>query len=378
MTTVQMSPAPVGCTGIGEFARSAAEHRGYGERHGTLHPRVWAALEQSVLPRVALPAHCGGLEWQVPQILDAVHQVALADPAAGWVAAIHAPAGAFFSRLDADTARTLAGPGQVIAGSSMPAGTTVPDGDRVRLSGRWPLVTGAPAMTLAALAAPHTTDQGTVTRWWLVPRQEVQVEEDWDALGLRGSASHTVSCATSVPTGHSIVLTDPPSTDTPLFRYPLYGLMAGCIAAVARATAERALNAFATLAEGTRTRHTSGTLAQQAHVQAVFARASGRLSAAAALLDTATARAWTGALAGEVPPGDRALLRSACCQMAEAAEHACRDLFDAAGSAAVHRANGLESCWRDAVVISRHALVAARGRQLAGAFELTSTAAKDL
>lgn len=75
MTTVQMSPAPVGCTGVGEFARSAAEHREYGERHGTLHPRVWAALEQSVLPRVALPAHCGGLEWQVPQILDVVHRL---------------------------------------------------------------------------------------------------------------------------------------------------------------------------------------------------------------------------------------------------------------------------------------------------------------
>ncbi|MFD8670512.1 hypothetical protein ACFV1U_34675 [Streptomyces microflavus] len=378
MTTVQMRPAPADRTAVGELARSAAEHREHGERHGTLHRLVWAALEQSVLPRVALPAYCGGLEWPVQQILDAVRQVALADPAAGWVAAIHAPAGAFLARLDPDTARTLAGRSPVIAGSSMPAGTAVPHGDRVRLSGRWPLVTGAPAMTLAALAAPHTTDQGTVTRWWLVPREDLEVEEDWDALGLRGSASHTVTCATSVPAGHSIALTDPPRTDTPLFRYPLYGLMAGCIAAVAQATAERALTAFATLAGGTRTRHTSGTLAQQGHVQSAFARASGRVSAAVALLETATARAWAAALEGEVPPGERALLRSACCQMAEAAEHACRDLFDAAGSAAIHRANGLESCWRDAVVISRHALVAARGRQLVGAFELTSTAAKDL
>ncbi|MFG3429552.1 hypothetical protein [Streptomyces californicus] len=378
MTTVQIHPAPAGRRAVGELARRAAEHREHGEQHSTLHPRVWAALEQSVLPRVALPAHCGGLEWSAPQILDAVRQVALADPAAGWVAAIHAPAGAFLSRLDPDTARTLAGRGPVIAGSSMPAGTTVPDGERVRLTGRWPLVTGAPAMTLAALAAPHTTGRGTVTRWWLVPREDLEVVEDWDALGLRGSASHTVTCDTRVPVGHSIILTDPPSTNTPLYRYPLYGLMAGCIAAVAQATAERALTAFASLAEGTRTRHTSATLAQQAPVQGAFARASGRIAAAAALLENATAHTWDSALEGEVPARYRAQLRSACCQMAEAAEQACHELFDAAGSAAIHRTNGLESCWRDAVVISRHALVAARGRQLAGAFELTSTTAKDL
>lgn len=46
-----------------------------------------------------------------------------------------------------------------------------------------------------------------------------------------------------------------------------------------------------------------------------------------------------------------------------------RPLFDAAGAAAIHRAAGLEGCWRDALTISRHALVAAGGRQLAGAHQ---------
>jgi hypothetical protein len=68
----------------------------------------------------------------------------------------------------------------------------------------------------------------------------------------------------------------------------------------------------------------------------------------------------------------------ACCQMAEAAEAACRILFDAAGSAAVHYGNGLEGCWRDSLAISRHALVAGRGRQLAGAYGLGGHAEEDL
>ncbi|WP_062012188.1 acyl-CoA dehydrogenase family protein [Streptomyces hygroscopicus] len=379
MTAVQEHPAPTGEQGLEELCQTAAAQREHGERNGTLHAQVWRALEESVLPRVAVPARCAGLEWPVPRILDAVRRVAAADPAAGWVAAIHAPAGAFLSRLDPAIALGLAGPRPVIAGSSLPAGSAEQHETGVRLTGRWPLVTGAPAMTLAALAAPlHGPDGAWATRWWLVPRRLLNLEEDWDALGLRGSASFTVVCDTDVPLAHSICLTDPPRLDAPLFRYPLYGLMAGCIAAVAQATAERALAAFTTLAVTTRPRHAVGPLAEQAAAQAAFARADGQLRAAAALLNSATAATWSSAQAGEVPAAERALLRSACCQMAEAAEHVCRELFDAAGTAAIHRHRGLEGCWRDAVTISRHALVATRGRQLVGAYELTTTLAKDL
>ncbi|MFB6884172.1 hypothetical protein ACFCY8_25420 [Streptomyces noursei] len=379
MTAVQEHPAQAGEQTLEALCQKAAEHREHGERHGTLHPTVWQAVADSVVPRVAVPAQCAGLQWPVPRILDAVHRVAVADPAAGWVAAIHAPAGAFLSRLDPAIALGIAGPRAVIAGSSLPAGSIEQHQAGVRLSGRWPLVTGAPAMTLAALAAPvHGPDGAATTRWWLVPRRELTIEEDWDALGLRGSASYTVACAADIPFEHGICLTDEPFVDAPLFRYPLYGLMAGSIAAVAQATAERALTAFTTLAARTHTRHAAGTLAEQPTAQAAFARADGRLRAATALLDSATTAAWTSALAGQVPGAERALLRSACCQMAEAAEHVCRELFDAAGTAAVHRASGLEGCWRDAVTISRHALVAHRGRQLAGAYELTTVSAKDL
>jgi indole-3-acetate monooxygenase len=373
MTVVEDHLVPV-AEAVAELKQAATANRDHGECHGTLHPAVWRALEASALPRAALPACAGGLEWPAPQILAAVRQVALADPAAGWVAAICGPAGAFLSRLDPGMARELAGKRPFIAGSSLPAGVTEPAGAAVRLTGRWPLVSGAPAMTLAALAAPD----GTEVRWWLVPRREVTVAEDWNAIGLRGSASVTVSCKTLIPGGHSIRLTDAPAVDVPLFRYPLYGLMAGCIAAVADATATRALMAFTRMAATTRTRHAAGTLAGEPPAQAAYARADGLVQAARTLLGDATASAWASAQNGHVSAGQRALLRLACCQMTDAAEAACRILFDAAGSAAIHYGNGLEGCWRDAVAISRHALVAGHGRQLVGAHHLTGCAAGDL
>ncbi|MFI6166327.1 hypothetical protein ACIBCN_06020 [Nocardia sp. NPDC051052] len=379
MTTFSTPPVNAGTIAVEELCRAARAHREYGETHGTLHPEVWQELEESTLPRAALPIQFGGLEWSVPQLLAAVRTISAADPAAGWVAAIHGPAGAFLSRLDPSVTQDFADRRLVVGGSSVPVGTAVRHGDRVRLRGRWPLVTGAPSMTLAALAAPTTEADGdSVVRWWLVSPSALSIEKDWDALGLRGSASYTLSCDTEVPLAHGIDLTGPPVIDAPMFRYPLYALLAGCIAEVARATADRALAAFTELAETTRTRYGSGSLASQPISQAAYARAHGRVQAAVALLDSATNAAWTSATLGEVPVEQVALLRSACCQMADTAEQVCRDLFDAAGSAAIHRRNGLEGCWRDAVVISRHALVAARGRQLVGAHHLTGTAAKDL
>ncbi|WP_191094104.1 acyl-CoA dehydrogenase family protein [Nocardia colli] len=377
MTT--LSTPTVGAVAVAELCAAAQTHREHGERHGTLHPEVWRELAESPLPRAALPTEFGGLEWSAPQLLEAVRKVSAADPAAGWVAAIHGPAGAFLSRLDPSAAQDFADRRLVVGGSSMPVGTAVRHGGRVRLQGRWPLVTGAPAMTLAALAAPTTGPDGvTVTRWWLVPSSVVSIENDWDALGLRGSASYTLGCDTEVPLAHGIDLTGPPAVDAPMFRYPLYALLAGCIAEVARATADRALAAFTELAVGIRTRYGAGPLAEQPIAQAAYARAHGQVRAAVALLDSATTAAWISAQAGPVPTEQVALLRSACCQMVDTAERACRELFDAAGSAAIHRRNGLEGCWRDAVVISRHALVAARGRQLVGAHHLTSRVAKDL
>lgn len=379
MTTARGKSADAGAAAVEELRKTALAHREFGEKRGTLHPEVWRELEKSTLPRAALPVHFGGLEWTVPQILEAVGQVAAADPAAGWVAAIHAPAGAFLSRLDPVRGSRLRLPSLVVGGSSIPAGNAVRHGDAVHLRGRWPLVTGAPSTTLAALAAITTEPSGvSATRWWLVPASHLTVEEDWDALGLRGSASHTVSCDTKVPLAHGINLTERAFVDTPLFRYPLYGLMAGCIAAVAQAVAERALAAFRELAATTHTRYGTGPLAAQPVAQAAYARAHGRKQAATAFLDGVTNAAWASAQNGEVPAHEVALVRSACCQMADTAEEVCRDLFDAAGTASIHRRNGLEGCWRDAVVISRHAMVAARGRQLVGAHHLALTDAKDL
>ncbi|MFD7551470.1 hypothetical protein [Streptomyces sp. NPDC059816] len=172
----------------------------------------------------------------------------------------------------------------------------------LRLSGRWPLVTGAEHASLLALAA-RTPDSSSPV-WFLLPRHEVTVHEDWGALGLRGSASCSVSCDTTVPAGHRILLTGPALVDGPLYRFPLYGLMAATIATVAEATGQRALDAFARHAPAVRPRHAAGPPNRLGGAQDAYAQADACLSAA---------------LNGPVGQEERARLRAACCHMAQTA-----------------------------------------------------------
>lgn len=377
--TTELTPRET-TTDLETVCKIAREHRDHGERHSTLHPQVWQALRASPLPAAALPLAFGGLQWPAGQIIAAVRRLALADPSAGWAAAIHAPAGAFTARLDTQTAAELGlGPGKpppLIAGSSLPAGTAEPAQDHVRLRGTWPLVTSAPQMTLAVLAAPDPEDHAT--RWWWVAQDNVHVHPDWDAVGLRGSASCSVTCDTLVPRNHTVRLTEPAAFDEPLYRFPLYGLMAACIAAVAQATAEQTLAAFRELATTATPRHAAATLAHIGPVQEMYAHAATRLSAAAAHTDSTVETAWKAAQNGTVHGTERAALRAACTHLVQTCATVCQDLFQTAGSAAIHRRSPLERYWRDSAVAARHALVASRGRQLAGALMLTGTTAKDL
>ncbi|WP_435109206.1 hypothetical protein [Nocardiopsis synnemataformans] len=368
-------------TALRTLCEQARTHTEHGERHHTLAPQVWQALRASPLPLAAVPADYGGHQWEVPRILEAVHQVASADPAAGWAAAIHAPAGAFLARVGPQVARQVcpALPGTVvIAGGSAPMGQALPAGPgKVTLSGTWPLVTGADHMDLAAMAARVHTDTPTV-RWFLIDAAQATVHHDWDALGLRGSASCSVTVDTTVETAHSLDLTEPAVVEDALYRFPLYGLLAACIAQVSHATAHRALALFRDIADHTHTRHARGALADQAHPQQIYAHAHAALDAAHTLVQAAVSHAWGQARTATVDGQVRARVRAACCHMAATARQVCQELFDAAGSSAVHRSTGLERCWRDSLVASRHALVASRGRQLAGAALLGRPAAPEL
>ena len=363
-----------------------AAHREHGERTGQLHRAVWAALAQCDLARACLPETLGGLEVAPPRLLEVVTALARADASAGWVAGIHAPAGIFAGLLPEAAAAAVVGatPGEPvwIGGSSQPAGTALRVPGGFRLSGSWPLVTGAHQLDVAFLAArlSESGEQPPRVAWLCLRRGDWEVRPDWGAHGLRGTDSSTLTVRdAAVAADHVVDLAaDQTRARTPLSRFPRYGLLACCLAAVAAGTAEHARQVYGELAIRHQPRHGPGTLADQPTAQITAAECTARLTAARLYLTDTVDTAWQAALAGPVPEALRAGLRLAAAETTSAAIAVTRSLFEACGSAAVYANARLEGCMRDLAVIGCHALLAAPGRQRAGRYLLTSDCAKDL
>src|SRR5690349_2399698 len=90
--------------------------------------------------RMYVPRTHGGDELPALEGLEVIEELARADGSVGWIAMIGASTPAFFARLPADTYDAIYadGPDVVMAGSLLPKGQAVPEGDGYRFTGQWP------------------------------------------------------------------------------------------------------------------------------------------------------------------------------------------------------------------------------------------------
>src|SRR5205823_5142066 len=109
-----------------------------------------------------------------------------------------------------------------------------------------------------------------------------------------------------VPAARAFTLfTDRPRESGPLYRFPLFGLLAIGISAVSLGIARRAIDELLTLAGAKTPTGSRRRLAERATVQADVARAEAGLRSARAFLFEAIAEAWADAASGQPINVDR-------------------------------------------------------------------------
>jgi alkylation response protein AidB-like acyl-CoA dehydrogenase len=102
------------------------------------------ALRSLGLFRMFAPRSHGGLELDLPEVLEILGALGRVDGSVGWIAMV-AGAGAIASSLlprEIYDRICQNGPDVIFAGSAQPAGTAEPAGDGWRVSGRWPFASG--------------------------------------------------------------------------------------------------------------------------------------------------------------------------------------------------------------------------------------------
>jgi indole-3-acetate monooxygenase len=336
------------------------------EREGRVPHELVSELAEASLFRLKLPSAYGGVELDHPTTMRLVEELAYVDAATAWVVMIGNEFAALAGYLPTEAAQEIYGrdPQVIVAGANMARHaeiTKVPGGYRV--SGQWALASGCPEAAWLVPAGVAMTNEGPqfgpegspVVLLYMVPRPECTIIETWDALGLRGTASHDFRV-------HDAFVPDDRTMPFPNARSTLPGALwrgtlvtqVGGPGAVALGIARAAIDALVELADKVPQRSRS-SLRERATVQSAVARAEALLRSARAFFYEANEDCWASQAKGEDPSEEQLQLRAlAGINAAHASAEAVDLIYGVAGSTSVYATSRLERCFRDIHVITQH------------------------
>jgi alkylation response protein AidB-like acyl-CoA dehydrogenase len=262
-------------------------------------------------------------------------------------------------------------PRAITGGVFAPRGTALGEGQGFRVSGRWPFASGSEHCSWLMGGCLVRDDGPPRARMMLFPASDVRILDTWTVAGLCGTGSHDMTVENVlVPAERSVSLTDDvPRAPGSLYAFPVFGLLALGIAAVALGIARAAIDELVHLARAKSPQGSKRTLAERAMVQTQVAEAEALVRSGRAFLADAIAQAWSAAESASarvLAPTDRALLRLAATHATTNAARATDLMYGAGGGTSIYATSPLQRCFRDVHVATQHVMVAGATLELTG------------
>lgn len=159
-------------------------------------------IEQNNLWNLWVPKAYGGLELSLPEGLKKLRSLAQIDGSLGWTVTLCSGANFFIGNLEGKVANEIFGDQErtvCFGGSGGVFGVADKFGDGYTITGTWKYATGAPYLTHFTLNAKIQEggkdlllDNGDpMIRSFVLKREDVRVVKDWDAMGLKATATHS-------------------------------------------------------------------------------------------------------------------------------------------------------------------------------------------
>lgn len=341
--------------------------RDAGERDRRLPDASVAALREAGLFRSWVPREYGGAEVDLPVFMQTVERLARVDSAAGWVFGVGAGGALLTAFVPPESAREIyaSGPDVLLPGASAPNGRAVPVDGGYRLSGHWPLASGAHHGEWLGTVAlvfdgdvPRMDAHGVPDfKSMFVPRADCELLDTWQSLGLRGTGSVDFTVRDAfVPEGRVFSLfTGQPQVAGPLYRLGVLPLFGMAVAAVVPGIARAAIDAFVELAMKKTPTFSQNGLATRPTIHAELARVEALVQSARAFLYDVAEEMMTSVKAGHPVSEDlEARRRLACANVGAACTQAIDRLFTVSGSTPIYAGHRLERCLRDVRTAGQH------------------------
>jgi indole-3-acetate monooxygenase len=335
------------------------------ERNRRLPAELVDEFRSAGLFAMGIPASLGGGEASLTDMVRSIEEISRADGSAGWCVMIAATSGITAAYIDPAEAREIFSGDTIACGVVAPKGRALPVDGGYRISGRWSFASGCQHSDV--VLAGCVMDRSA--RMAVLDPAVVEIVDTWDVSGLRGTGSHDITAHDAfVPSARTFSLvTDRPAESGPLYRFPIFGLLALGVASVGLGIAARAIEEIVELAGGKRPTLARRTLAERSVVQAEVARAEALYRSARAYLFASIDEAWD---SGELDVAARANLRLAATNAARASAQAVDICYDAGGGTSIYAGSALQRCFRDIHALTQHMIVAPTTYELVGRLAL--------
>lgn len=196
MSTVEVPSRDELVRRVSEIAPTLRANAAWSAENSRLHEETVKALTDTGVFRMRIPRRYGGYESDARTMVDVADAIAQLDGSAAWVVACSwltawsvglypdEVQDAVFEDPDVQLCATL-GPGSA---------TAVPVEGGVVVSGTWPCISGAPSSQWQQVAAILLDPAGEpYPIMGPVPMSDLEISDDWDTNGLRGSGSVSTS-----------------------------------------------------------------------------------------------------------------------------------------------------------------------------------------
>ncbi|MGV0625790.1 acyl-CoA dehydrogenase family protein [Mycolicibacter minnesotensis] len=365
-----------------DFISGLAERAAEAEELRRLPAATITDYRNSGLAGLLLPARYGGRQAEFPEIFDPVRRMAHGCASSSWTLGFYTLHNWMLALFGEQAQDEVFASGPVLCPAPLaPTGRAVPDGDGVRLSGRWSWATGVMDADWIMVGAICGPDDAAYPGLVLLPAGQISVEDVWHTAGMRATGSNDVVIKDVwVPQHRLISVADIYSGTSPgaqlhdasAYRWPMVPALALTAAMPALGSAERVADLFAQRLTERVLAYSGAAQKNQPAAQIRLGDARVRLRALHGLFGDTVGRIQDAVDAGErIGRGARADARAAAAHIVHESRAVIADLLEASGASAQFLTNPMQRAKRDVDIISGHVVYDYdTARELAGALEV--------
>lgn len=369
-----------GAEKIGKLAEEEAHEA---DQNATVSANVVNLIKETQISRMMLPREYGGPQASLSTFAKVIQKVANYNLSAAWLTFLYPLHNSLPSYLPKAGRDEIVNQGGLIADIFAALGTAEPDGDGLRISGKWNFVSGIIHSDWVGVGVKVKLPgrDKPVVCLPILKTSEVEIVENWDTFGLRGTGSNQIIADNVyVPKERILDLEKAESTrrppdedydkDYPFYHVPFYPAFYIGFPAIAIGGAERVIEEFKMLTEK-RVRLMDGVRESESpRSQRVIAEISTDLHSAKGLMAQYISLLENYEKDGEITPlGEFFAIRTKIIKL-------CTDIAVRAmltlGGAALYKGGTLEMFIRDILSVATHKTslyedsVAAYGQDLFG------------